>query len=95
MALTRSTGGFMSDPIYPDPSQSGDHIRTLENDRSYHRGIAHEGKFDGLEEISQAWRDNRSTEYLFKKSWADPLARWFMFIGIGIILAVWIYLLTQ
>ena len=85
----------MSDPSYPDSARSGDHIRTLENDRFYYRRLGNDGGLDGLEEISQAWHGNRSTEYLLKKSWADPLARGFFVVGFGIILAVWAYLLAQ
>jgi len=33
------------------------------------------GKWEGLAEIDQAIRENRLTEYRWKKTWADPWAR--------------------
>lgn len=32
-------------------------------------------KWEGLSEIDQAIRENRLTEYRWKKTWADPWAR--------------------
>jgi len=32
-------------------------------------------KWEGLSEIDQAIRENRLTEYRFRKAWADPWAR--------------------
>ena len=32
-------------------------------------------KWEGLSEIDQAIRENRLTEYRWKKAWADPWAR--------------------
>ena len=70
-------------------------LRALEGERASRRSQATSDGFDGLREISQAWHENRSTAYLFRKSWADPVARWFFIIGLAIIAAVWVYLLSQ
>lgn len=37
--------------------------------------IGRSSKWDGLSEIDEAIRENRLTEYRFRKAWADPWAR--------------------
>jgi len=44
-------------------------------------------RWEGLSEIDQAIRENRLTEYRFRKAWADPWAR-----GLGIlVLAILVF----
>ncbi len=71
-----------------------DRLRALENEAAHRRPITDDG-FDGVREYSRAWHENRSTSYLLRKSWADPVARWFFVIGFGVIAIVWAYLLAQ
>lgn len=49
-------------------------------------------RWEGLSEIDQAIRENRSTEYRIRKSWADPLARKLTIAGMLVILAVFSFL---
>lgn len=47
----------------------------------------------GLSEIDQAIRENRLTEYRWKKAWADPWARKLTIGGTLVILAVFSFLI--
>ncbi len=85
----------MSDPAPNVHLEShADRLRALENEAAYRRPMSDDG-FDGIREYSRAWHENRTTAYLLRKSWADPVNRWFIVavvIGIG---AIWAYLLSQ
>ena len=85
----------MSDPIHFDPGAAGDRQRALELERATQSHVCDHLGLEGARELSQAWKENRSTQYLIRKSWADPLARWMFVVGFSIIAAVWAYLLTQ
>lgn len=86
----------MSDPATNTQLQDhADRLRALENEADAQRRSMPDDGFDGIREYSRAWHENRSTAYLLRKSWADPVARWFFVIGFGIIAAVWVYLLSQ
>lgn len=86
----------MSDPSIDAQLQaSADRLRALENDNLAQRRAATDDGFEGIREYSRAWYENRSTAYLLRKSWADPVNRWFFIIGFGIIAVVWAYLLAQ
>lgn len=50
-------------------------------------------KWEGLSEIDRAIRENRLTEYRWKKAWADPWARKLTIVGIVVILAVFSFLI--
>lgn len=50
-------------------------------------------KWEGLSEIDQAIRENRLTEYRWKKAWADPWARKLTIVGTLVILAVFSFLI--
>ena len=86
----------MSDPSTdPRPEAHADRLRALENELSAQRRPSRNDGFDGVREYSHAWHENRSTAYLLRKSWADPVSRWFIvtvLIGIG---AIWAYLFSQ
>lgn len=86
----------MSDPATNVQLEThADRLRALENEAAAYRRPMSDDGFDGLREYSRAWHENRTTAYLLRKSWADPLNRWFILavvIGIG---AIWTYLLTQ
>lgn len=84
----------MTDPS-TNGSTGGEKLRALENDQFAQR---HAGQVDGLEglrEVSRAWHENRSTAYLLRKSWSDPLSRWFIVIGLAVIALGWTYLGMQ
>lgn len=84
----------MSDPFTNDQLRSHeDRLRSLENDYVLARNRDAGDGFDGIREISQAWKENRSTAYLYKKSWADPVARTLALTVLAVIAATWIYLL--
>lgn len=86
----------MSDPAIDAQVQAhADRLRALENEAASQRRAASENGFDGIREYSRAWQEDRSTAYLLRKSWADPLARSFFVVGLAIIAAVWFYLLSQ
>lgn len=85
---------MMTDPT-TNGSTSGDKLRALENDRFAQRQTGQGDGFEGLREISRAWHENRSTAYLLRKSWADPLSRWFIVIGLAVIALGWAYLWAQ
>ena len=72
-----------------------DRLRAFENETAAQSRPTPYGGFDGIREYSRAWHKDRSTAYLLRKSWADPVARWCFVIGFGIIAAVWVYLLSQ
>ena len=93
-ASTRLTA--MSDPALDAQVHAhADRLRALENEAAWqHRAASNDG-FDGIREYSRAWHEDRSTAYLLRKSWADPIARSFFVIGLGIIAAVWLYLFSQ
>lgn len=85
----------MSDPIHGDLISAGDRLRALENERQGRRPVQIDDGLIGLREYSQAWHENRSTAYLLRKSWADPINRWFIIaVNVGISV-IWTYLLTQ
>ena len=86
----------MSDPALDAQVHAHvDRLRALENEAAWqHREASNDG-FDCIREYSRAWHEDRSTAYLLRKSWADPVARLFFFIGLGIIAAVWLYLFSQ
>lgn len=85
----------MSDPIHGDLINAGDRLRALENERQGRRPVQIDDGLIGLREYSQAWYENRSTAYLLRKSWADPINRWFIVAVIVGISVIWTYLLTQ
>jgi hypothetical protein len=86
----------MSDPASDLQLQAqADRLRALENETAAFRRPLSEDGFDGVREYSRAWHENRTTAYLLRKSWADPLNRWFMLAVIGIIAIGWTYLLSQ
>lgn len=73
----------------------GEKLRALENDRSAQRHTGQADGLEGLRELSRAWHEHRSTAYLLRKSWSDPLSRWFIVIGLGVIALGWAYLWMQ
>lgn len=83
----------------PDPSidseNAGRALRDMENARAWEPVRVEVSGLDGLREYSEAWHQNRSTAYLLRKSWADPVNRWFFGIVLAGILAIWAYLLSQ
>lgn len=86
----------MSDPaIDAQVHAHADRLRALENEAAWQRRVVSDDGFDGIREYSRAWQEDRSTAYLLRKSWADPLNRWFL-IAVLIIIAIgWVYLLSQ
>jgi hypothetical protein len=76
-------------------STGGDKLRALENERSAQRHAEQDDGLEGLREISRAWYENRSTEYLLRKAWADPINRWFFILVVLGIAAIWAFLLAQ
>lgn len=86
----------MADPaIDAQVHAHADRLRALENEVAWQRHVGREDGLDGIREYSCAWQEDRSTAYLLRKSWADPLNRWLL-IAVLIIIAVgWTYLLTQ
>lgn len=92
--LTRLT--TMSDPaIEAQVHAHADRLRALENEAAWQRRVAHDDGIDGIREYSRAWQEDRSTAYLLRKSWADPLNRWFLIAVLIIIATGWTYLLSQ
>lgn len=85
----------MSNPVHPDPTNAGDRLRALENERQGHCPVQTDDGLRGLREYSQAWYENRSTAYLLRKSWADPVNRWFVLVVVFGICVIWTYLLAQ
>ena len=83
----------------PDPSTNDqlrsheDRLRALENNYVLTRNRDADDGFDGIREISQAWKENRSTAYPYQKSWADPVAQTLALTVLAAIAATWIYLL--
>lgn len=85
----------MSDPATNAQLQDhADRLRALENDHILRRQAAADDGFDGIREFSRAWEEDRSTAYLFRKSWADPVSRNFAIIVVSIIAAIWTFLLV-
>ena len=84
----------MSDPAIDAYLQAHeDRLRALENDHIFRRNAAVDDGFDGIREFSRAWKENRSTAYLYRKTWADPVSR---AVALGVIMtisAIWTYLL--
>lgn len=70
-----------------------DRLRALENDHILRRNATADDGFDGIRELSRAWKENRSTAYLYRKSWADPVSRTFALGVLATIAAIWTYLL--
>lgn len=95
MVLARANRCCMSDPTFPDPIRGGDRIRALEDDRFNQRRVGSVDGLEGLREISTAWYENRSTAYLAKKSWSDPIARLFFLVIVGSIIIGLAILLKQ
>lgn len=86
----------MSDPATNAQIQAHvDRLRALENEAGSQRNVTPGDGFAGIREYSQAWHENRSTVYLFRKSWADPVNRWFIIAVVAIIAIGWTYLLSQ
>ncbi len=87
---------MMSDPANNTPYEAhAERLRALENEMIAQRRPPLDDGLDGIREYSRAWHEDRSTNYLLRKSWADPIARWSFIVGFGIIAAVWVYLFTQ
>ena len=86
----------MSDPALDAQVHAhADRLRALENEAAWLRRTAGDDGFDGIRDYSRAWQEDRSTAYLLRKSWADPLNRWFL-VAVLIIIAIgWTYLLSQ
>lgn len=84
----------MTDPS-TNGSAGGEKLRALENDRFAQRHAGQGDGLEGLRELSRAWRENRSTAYLLRKSWSDPLSRLFIVIGLAVIALGWAYLWMQ
>ena len=84
----------MTDPS-TNGSTGGDKLRAMENDRSAQRHAEQGDGLEGLREISRAWHENRSTEYLLRKAWTDPMNRWFFILVVLGIAAIWAFLLAQ
>ena len=76
---------FVADPLNPDPINGGDRLRSLEDDRYNQRRPGQTDAIEGLSDLSTAWQQNRSTEYLLTKSWSDHLARTFFIIVVCLI----------
>lgn len=86
----------MSDPaINAQIQDHADRLRALENEAIAQRRVQPDDGLDGLREYSRAWHENRTTAYLLRKSWADPVNRWFILAVIMGIAAIWAYLLFQ
>ena len=84
----------MTDPA-TSGSASGDKLRALENERYAERQAGQGDGLEGLREISRAWSEDRTTAYLFRKSWADPISRWFFIVVTTVIALGLIYLFAQ
>jgi len=84
----------MTDPS-TNGSTGGEKLRALENDRFAQHHAGQGDGLEGLRELSRAWHENRSTAYLLRKSWSDPLSRWFIAIGLAVIALGWAYLWMQ
>jgi hypothetical protein len=85
----------------PDPTADAelrahaDRLRALEDQFAARYGHRPDDGLDGIREYSRAWHENRTTSYLLRKSWADPVNRWFLLLtalGIALILS---YLILQ
>ncbi len=86
----------MSDPATNAQLEAhADRLRALENEAAAQRRSMPDDGFDGVREYSRAWHENRTTAYLLRKSWADPLNRWFIVAVLIIIALGWTYLLSQ
>lgn len=95
MVTVRANRCCMPDPTFPDPTRSGDRLRALEDERLVQRSAYQADALDGFREAGQAWIENRSTAYLLRKSWADPLSRALTVIVLSVIAIVWAYLLLS
>lgn len=84
----------MTDPT-TDGSASGDKLRALENERYAQRQVGQGDGLEGLREISRAWSEDRTTAYLLRKSWADPISRWFFLVVTTVIAVGLMYLFAQ
>lgn len=94
---------MLCEPVRPSPMSDPatdahlraheDRLRALENDHIFRRNAAVDDGFDGVREISRAWKENRSTAYLYRKAWADPVSRAFALGVVITIAAIWTYLL--
>jgi hypothetical protein len=83
----------MTNPTQRDPLSGGDRLRALENERLAQRRPGLDDELNGLGEYSQAWHQNRSTAYLLRKSWADPVSRIVIAVILGFVAAVWSFLI--
>lgn len=91
-ATTRHS--LMSDPTVDAQLRAhADRLRALEDQFATRYGYRPSDGFEGVREYSRAWHENRTTAYLLRKSWADPVARLFGIVVLSAIAAVWIYLL--
>lgn len=86
----------MPDPITDAELKThADRLRALEDQFASRYGYRPDGGFEGIREYSRAWHENRATAYLLRKSWADPVNRWFLILtALGIAL-IWTYLIFQ
>jgi hypothetical protein len=85
----------MSEPEPASQAQAhASRLHALENDISAARRPISEDGFEGVREYSRAWHENRTTAYLLRKSWADPVNRWFVLAVVAGIGAIWAYLLS-
>lgn len=85
----------MPDPTFTDPTRNGDRLRALEDERIIQRSTYQSDAMDSFREAGRAWSENRSTAYLLRKSWADPLSRALTVIVLSIIALAWAYLLLS
>lgn len=83
----------VSNPAFPDPSNAGEHLRTLESERYAQQRPGLDDGLGGVREYSKAWQMNESTAYLLRKSWADPVSRIIVAAALSFIAAIWAFLL--
>lgn len=82
-------------PTTPDPIEAGDRLRALKSDHIAQRYGGQDDGLQGLRELSSAFSEDRTTAYLFQKSWADPLNRTFFILAVSVISVGLIILLSQ
>ncbi len=85
---------MMNDPP-ANGSATGDKLRALEDERYAQRHAGRDDGLEGLREISRAWSEDRTTAYLLRKSWADPISRWFFIVVTTVIALGLMYLFAQ
>jgi hypothetical protein len=91
----RANRCYMPDPTFPDPTTSGDRLRSTESDRAWQAAANRTHSFPGLQELDKALVTDRLTSYSAKKMWSDPLARFFLIVGATVIFLGWAYLAMQ